>query len=86
MDEQRKTINMMLKKVLQQEKVIAPEKSLVDDLGIDSLGMFELTGAIEEEFDVLMPVSKVYHIKTVADLYRAVESIDEYAINAAKTG
>lgn len=83
MKKHRANIDILIKKVMPHEKTISHEKHLVDDLGIDSLGMLDLTALIEDEFDVLIPVSRIHHIKTVLDLYRAVDAIDDFAIDTA---
>lgn len=80
MHELHETVNALLKAMLGQNKVITPGKQLVEDLGFDSLKMFELTAALEEEFGVLIPVNHVAHIKTVADLCQAVVNLDRYAM------
>lgn len=80
MHELHERVNALLKTMLGQNKVITPGKQLVEDLGFDSLKMFELTAALEEEFGVLIPVNRVAHIKTVADLYQAVVNLDRYAM------
>lgn len=80
MHELHQTVNALLKTMLGKNQVITPGKQLVEDLGFDSLKMFELTAALEEEFGVLIPVSRVAHIKTVADLYLAVVSLDRYTL------
>lgn len=49
----------------------------LDELGLDSLGVVELTFAIEEKFDVEIPFNANFDIKakTVADLVKSVESL-----------
>ena len=51
---------------------ITPETTFVDDLGADSLDVFQIIMGIEEEFDIEMPNEDVEHIVTVGD---AVEEI-----------
>ena len=80
MHESHETVNALLKMMVGQNKVITPGKQLVEDRGFDSLKMFELTAALEDELGVLIPVSGVAHIRTVADLYQAVTSLDQYAL------
>lgn len=84
MHEMHETVNTILKSMLGQHKIIAPDKQLVEDLGFDSLKLFELTAALEEEFGVLIPVSRVVHIRTVADLYHAVGNLEHYAMAEPK--
>jgi acyl carrier protein len=49
----------------------------LDELGLDSLGVVELTFAIEEKFDVEIPFNANFDIKakTVADLVSTVEGL-----------
>lgn len=49
----------------------------LDELGLDSLGVVELTYVIEEKFDVEIPFNANFDIKakTVGDLIKAVEAL-----------
>ena len=49
----------------------------LDDLGLDSLQVVELTFVIEEKFDVEIPFNANFDIeaKTVADLIQTVEGL-----------
>lgn len=51
---------------------ITMEKTFVDDLGADSLDVFQIIMGIEEEFDIEIPNDAAESITTVAD---AVEQI-----------
>ena len=51
---------------------ITPETTFVDDLGADSLDVFQIIMGIEEEFDIEIANEDAEHIVTVAD---AVEQI-----------
>lgn len=50
-------------------KEITPEKSFIDDLGLDSLDVMTLAMAIEEDFDIEVPDDDVEGIKTVQDVF-----------------
>lgn len=50
------------------------EASFSDDLGADSLDLFELVMAIEDEFDVKIPNEELSKIKTVKDAVNYIES------------
>lgn len=50
------------------------QTSIVDDLGADSLDVFQIIMAIEEEYDIEIPQEEVEKLKTVGD---AVEAIRE---------
>ena len=55
-----------------QKEDIRPETTFVDDLGADSLDIFQIIMGIEEEFDIEIANEDAEHIVTVAD---AVEQI-----------
>lgn len=46
----------------------------ISELGIDSLGMLEIIGALERELDIRLPDESLAGIQTVEDLLEAVES------------
>jgi acyl carrier protein len=50
----------------------APDALLVDDLGYDSLALFELVLSLEESFDVEIVEDDIRADMTVADLYQMV--------------
>ena len=51
---------------------ISMATTFVDDLGADSLDVFQIIMGIEEEFDIEIPQEEAEHIVTVGD---AVEQI-----------
>ena len=51
---------------------IKPETTFVDDLGADSLDVFQIIMGIEEEFDIESPTEEAEKIVSVGD---AVEQI-----------
>ena len=54
------------------EAEIRPDSTSVDDLGADSLDIFQIIMGIEEEFDIEIANEDAEHIVTVSD---AVEEI-----------
>ncbi len=50
------------------ESEITEGASFKDDLGADSLDLFELVMALEERFDVEIPSEDLNHIATVEDV------------------
>ena len=54
------------------EDEITTNTTFVDDLGADSLDLFEIIAAIEEQFDIEIPQEEAEKIVTVGD---AVEQI-----------
>ena len=53
---------------------ITEESSFKDDLGADSLDLFELVMALEEEYDVEIPTEDLEQIATVGDVISYIES------------
>ncbi|MCD8020885.1 MAG: acyl carrier protein [Clostridiales bacterium] len=51
-----------------EEDEISLETSFKDDLGADSLDLFELTMALEEEYDIEIPAEELGEIETVNDV------------------
>ncbi len=54
------------------ENVVTMESTFIDDLGADSLDVFQIIMGIEEEFDIEIPNEEAEKIVTVGD---AVEQI-----------
>ena len=50
------------------------EDGVIADLGIDSLGMLEIIGSMEREFDIRVPDDKLVGIQTVSQLIELVET------------
>jgi acyl carrier protein len=48
---------------------------IVQDLGLDSLAVMNLMLAIEDSFDISIPLNRVAEIVTVDDLVHAVETL-----------
>ena len=60
------------------ENEVTMESTFIDDLGADSLDVFQIIMGLEEEFDIEIPNEEAEKILTVAD---AVEQIKN-ALNA----
>lgn len=58
-------------------KEITMETTFMEDLGADSLDIFQIVMSIEEEFDMEIPSEKVEHITTVREAVNLIkDSID----------
>ncbi len=53
---------------------ITMESTFVDDLGADSLDIFQIIMGIEEEFDIEIPNEAAEKISTVADAVEQVKN------------
>ncbi|MCC8136855.1 MAG: acyl carrier protein [Clostridiales bacterium] len=56
---------------------ITAETTFTDDLGADSLDVFQIIMGIEEEFDIEIPNEKAETIVTVGDAVEAIRSAVE---------
>ena len=54
---------------------IAMETTFVDDLGADSLDVFQIIMGIEEEFDIEIPADKAEKIATVEEAVELIKSV-----------
>ena len=53
---------------------LAAETSFKEDLGADSLDLFEMVMALEEEFEVEIPTEDLENIKTIGDVESYLQS------------
>lgn len=60
--------------VAEKDFLLVAETASIAELGIDSLGMLEIIGALERELRIQIPDESLAGIVTVKDLLNAVES------------
>ncbi|MBC5659079.1 acyl carrier protein [Anaerosacchariphilus sp. NSJ-68] len=60
-----------------EEENITPESSFKEDLKADSLDLFEMVMALEEEFDLEIPSEDLEQLETVKDVMTYIESHKE---------
>ncbi|HCI74419.1 MAG TPA: acyl carrier protein [Lachnospiraceae bacterium] len=53
---------------------ITPETTFKDDLGADSLDLFQIVMAVEEEFNIKIPTEESENIVTVQDAVEAIRN------------
>ena len=56
------------------EDEITMESTFMDDLGADSLDVFQIIMGIEEEFDIEIPADKAEKISTVEEAVEMIKS------------
>ena len=56
---------------------IEPETTFMEDLGADSLDVYQIIMGIEEAFDIEIPVDKADQITTVEEAVNLIRSIME---------
>ena len=57
------------------EDEITTSTTFVDDLGADSLDIFEIIAAIEDQFDIEIPQEEAEKIVTVGDAVEQIRNI-----------
>ena len=70
---QDKVRSIIASKLGIEESEITPEKSLVNDLGADSLDVVELSMELEREFNLKFEDADTEKIQSVNDLYTLIE-------------
>lgn len=68
-----------LKKIIAEVLNVDPEEitmetTFLDDLGADSLDVFQIVMGIEEEFDIEIPAEKAEKITTVEEAVEMIKS------------
>jgi acyl carrier protein len=71
----RAGIATALEEVLGKPVTISDDTSIVKDLGLDSLAVMNFIMALEDEYDISMPLDRIAEVDTVGDLARAIEAL-----------
>ncbi len=62
---------------VEDESLITPTTTFIDDLGSDSLDIVELIMGLEEEFDIEIPETDAEKIVSVADVVDYIKETQE---------
>ncbi len=68
-------ISALFEEVLGRPVAISPSTNIVEDLGMDSLGVMNFVMAIEDFYDISIPLDRIALIETVGDLIDSVEDL-----------
>jgi acyl carrier protein len=71
----REDISAIFEDVLGRPVKITNETDIVEDLGMDSLGVMNFVMAIEDFYDISIPLDRIAQIQTVGDLIHAVDDL-----------
>ena len=71
----RDEIAAIFEQVLGRPVAISDDTDIVEDLGMDSLGVMNFVMAIEDFYDISIPLDRIAQIQTVGDLMHAVEDL-----------
>lgn len=58
---------IIVKELGADESQVTMETSFKDDLGVDSLDLFQMVMAVEEEYDIEIPSEDIENISTVGE-------------------
>jgi acyl carrier protein len=64
-----------LSQVLNRKVEIQGSTRIVEDLGMDSLAVMNFIMAIEDRYDISIPLDRVAQVETVDDLTRAIQQL-----------
>jgi acyl carrier protein len=71
----RDEITSVFEEVLGHPVKIDDQTDIVEDLGMDSLAVMNFVMAIEDFYDISIPLDRIAQIQTVGDLIEAVEGL-----------
>ena len=74
-----KLISIVAEQLHVDDSQVVPEADFKTDLGADSLDLFELVTALEEEYDIEIPAEELENLTTVQSVldYLTGKGIDE---------
>lgn len=73
--EVRSRISAALQEVVGRPVVVSDKTDIVNDLGLDSLAVMNFVMALEDEYDISMPLDRMAEVQTVGDLVRTIEDL-----------
>ena len=70
---------MLMDQIDVEEEKVTLDAKIIDDLGADSLDVFELLMALEEEYSVEIPAEEAENMSTLGDLieYMKAHGVEE---------
>lgn len=71
----RDGIAAALSQTLGRPVEIAEDTNIARDLGLDSLAIMNFIMALEDEYDISIPLDRVAQVETVGDLAAAIEEL-----------
>jgi acyl carrier protein len=71
----REDINELITETLGRRVVISDNTNIVQDLGLDSLGVMNFCMALEDKFNISIPLDRIADVRTIGDLARTVQEL-----------
>lgn len=75
LSEIRDTLNGLIGPFNQKGIALAPETTFANDLELDSLTVMDLVAAIEDEFDIILPINRLPDLETIDQVAQEVDVI-----------
>lgn len=69
-----KVKNILVKELSLDADQVTMEANLIDDLGVDSLDIFEVVMSLEEAFEIEISNDDIEDIKTVGDIVNYIQA------------
>ena len=70
-----KLVTIMKDRLGVEEQEITPDTLIKDDLAVDSLDLYELVMALEEEFNVEIPEDRFNDVEVVGDVIHVLKEL-----------
>ncbi|MEO0410612.1 MAG: acyl carrier protein [Pseudomonadota bacterium] len=74
-DNIRATLNTLVAPFNQKAIALKPETTFATDLELDSLTVMDLVAAIEDEFDIILPLNRLPDLETIDQVAAEVTTI-----------
>jgi len=71
----KKLVNIMADRLGVPEQDITPDTLFKDDLAVDSLDIYDLAMALEEEFNVEIPPERMNDVEKVEDVIHILKEL-----------
>lgn len=65
----------VLESVISKKVELKPEMNIVNDLGLDSIAVMNFTMALEDKFDISIPLHDMASVVTVEDLLKTIKTL-----------
>lgn len=69
-----KMLDILVENLSCEREAISMESNIIDDLNADSLEIYEIVVAMEQEFELSIPDEDAETIKTVGDAYNYIKN------------
>lgn len=68
-------VTEVLEDVLNKKVELNPKMNIVNDLGLDSIAVMNFTMALEDKFDISIPLHDMASVVTVEDLLKTIKTL-----------